>query len=110
MIGYYARMLRFALTSLSALSLALCVVTTWLWVNSLTQGNYWDTPAILHLGGLPAVYVAAISGFAAAMWFYWATWRFKATRRTGFCTFCDPPHCKGVTSCFFGKIVHAAMS
>ena len=39
----------------------------------MAQNNYWDTPAILHLGGLPAVYVAILAAIlpSASGWLWY---------------------------------------
>jgi hypothetical protein len=66
-------MLRWILAISSALSLALCAMSSYLWIESMAANNYWYTPAILHLGGLPAVFVAILSAIVASIsgWFWY---------------------------------------
>ena len=60
-------MLRLFLTIISLPSLALCAMSTYLWLDSMAHNNYWDTPALMHLGRVPAVFVAFNSAIIPAV-------------------------------------------
>jgi hypothetical protein len=62
------RVLRILSNAATLLSLVLCVWAGALWVQSLLGGNYFDTPAIVHLGGSPAYRVTAISAGLPVLW------------------------------------------
>ena len=56
------------LNLLTALSLMLCVWTGVLWVRSMLDGNYIDSPTIRHLGGVPAYWVVAVTMWPPMIW------------------------------------------
>ena len=66
----------------SAFSLALCAMSFYLWIKSMADNNFWDSPAILHLGGLPAVYVAVLAAIVPSVsgWL----WYRERRRKTAF--------------------------
>ena len=76
-------MLRWILAAFSVLSLALCAMSSYLWIRSMAGNNYWDTPHILHLGGLPAVFVAMMSATAAGAlgWLWYSGTDMAKSRR-----------------------------
>jgi len=56
-----------------------------MWLKSMAGHNYWDSPAIMHLGGLPAVYVAFLSSILPAVtaWIWYRDFK-RSGRRRGF--------------------------
>jgi hypothetical protein len=52
------------------------------------QHNFWDSPSIVHLGGLPAIYVAILAAilptFAGWMWYRQHTMAKRRSARRGF--------------------------
>lgn len=76
-------MIKTALTIASIPSLALCAITSCMWMKSMAGGNYWDTPEIIHLGGLPAVYVAFLSSILPAVtaWMWYRDYKNRGRRR-----------------------------
>jgi undecaprenyl pyrophosphate phosphatase UppP len=70
-------MLRSVLTISSIPSTALCIASTYLWLQSLAENNYWDTPHITHLGSTPAVFVAFWSAIIPAI----TVWLWIRTKR-----------------------------
>ncbi|HEX5242371.1 MAG TPA: hypothetical protein VFW23_03835 [Tepidisphaeraceae bacterium] len=78
-------MIKAALTIASIPSLALCMITSCMWLESMANNNYWDSPAIMHLGGFPAVYVAVLSFILPAVTAWLWYWDYKRSkRRRGF--------------------------
>ena len=77
-------MFRLILAISSALSLALCAIASYLWMESMVHHNYWDTPVILHLGSLPAVYVTVLAAILPSLsgWL-WYRERTIAKSRSG---------------------------
>ena len=75
-------MFRTILAITSILSLALCAVSTFLWIRSMLGNNYWDTPSIIHLGGLPAVFVAMLAAILPTLagWLWYRERRRNARR------------------------------
>lgn len=82
-------MIRQLFTVASTLSLLLCVVTSYLWVKSLADGNYGDTPLIVHFVDLPACDVAVLSGLFPTIW-VWHSRRDRTRHRAaaGLCSAC----------------------
>jgi hypothetical protein len=78
-------MIKAALTIASILSFALCAITSCMWLKSMANNNYWDSPAIMHLGGLPAIYVAFLSSIlpAVTVWLWYRDYK-RSRRRRGF--------------------------
>ena len=81
-------MFRLTLAIASALSLALCVVSSFVWIKSMMGNNYWYTPAIVHLGGLPAIYVAILAAILPTLvgwlWYRERTIAKRRSTRRGF--------------------------
>ncbi|HEY8746896.1 MAG TPA: hypothetical protein VIM11_02900 [Tepidisphaeraceae bacterium] len=61
-------MLRHLFSLTAALSVVVGVWAFYLWTDSLAHGNYWDSPAIMHFGGLPACFVAALCSIPPIFW------------------------------------------